>query len=88
MHTKMLIMILFYIDIILPWYGSCHVIQINVPIYTVPNYSQFGYKNKDSRPSGIFDHSLFWQSCLGPLVYLLRRLLNYLALKSFDYERT
>jgi hypothetical protein len=32
--------------------------------------------------------SRFWFSCLGPLVVLLRTLLNYSAFKSFDFEGT
>ena len=34
------------------------------------------------------DLSLFWLSCLGLLVLVLPKLLNYLAFQSFDFERT
>jgi hypothetical protein len=36
----------------------------------------------------IGDLSRFWWSYLGPLVYLLAKLLNYLAFQPFDFERT
>ena len=39
-------------------------------------------------PSGIDDLSKFWLSCLGPLVFVLTKLLNYLAFQSFDFECT
>ena len=38
--------------------------------------------------SGISDLSRIWLSCLDPLVYYFQTLLNYLALKYFDIERT
>ena len=34
------------------------------------------------------DHSWFWLSCLGTLVYWPQTLLNYLAFQYFDIERT
>ena len=43
-------------------------------------------KNSGSPPSGMRDLSRFWLSCLGSLVDLIRRLLNYLAFQSFDHE--
>jgi hypothetical protein len=36
----------------------------------------------------IGDLSRFWWSYLGPLVYLLTKLLNYFAFQPFDFERT
>ena len=43
--------------------------------------------NYDSPPSDICDRSWFWLSCLGPLVSLLPKPLNYVAFQSFDFER-
>jgi hypothetical protein len=36
----------------------------------------------------IGDLSRYWLSCLGPLVYFLKNILNYLTFQPFDFERT
>jgi hypothetical protein len=47
------------------------------------NYLRLTYRH------GLGDHSRFWWSCLGPLVYLLpKSKTNYLAFQFFDIERT
>ena len=50
-------------------------------------YNIISIKTKFSPPPCIAYHSLFWLSCLGPLVFLFPKIfLNYLTFQSFDLE--
>ena len=54
--------------------------------FTESDYLPFVSANSFSPLSDIGDHSQIWLFCLNPLVFLLPKLLSYLAVPSFDFE--